>query len=256
MDVETEQWPTLDKIVFLVQDAKRVRQSFTWRIWPGGTSFYIKSSYSELSDTKISLHGPDSRHHRPMLKYGFDGSARPGQPYLVGRHNLPVEFEGRNFSRDVRHVVRFRHDWTMFHSDVPSAPSPGPVKKAATAQAGVCPPPDQMFAVDVDLFLCEREPVWPDEERARADKAVLGPIKNNANQFLTGVVFHHNVLAKATATPEIVTAPKPEVGEQIVRGLAIGVDRKVLWINEVKFGRDTLAAAAEGDAAASVDRTS
>jgi len=197
---------------------------------------------------KISLHGPDDRHPRQFLKVGFDSNATPGESYLVGRENLPTEFKGKHVATGVRHVVRFRHDWTMFHSDVPSAPTPGTVKNPDTSQAGVCPPPAQMYAVDVDLFLCEREPFWPDEQQARLDNATLGPIENAAGQFLTGVVRHHNALAKATATPDIVTAPGLDKGEQVVRGLAFGVDREVLWINEVKFSRDALSAAAAEDA--------
>lgn len=248
MDTEPGWPPNIDKILFLVQDTQRARRGFTWRIWPAGTSFYVKCVDPAFRDMKVSLHGPDARHNRQFLKFGFDSSATPGQSHLVGRHNLPAEFEGKQLSRDVRHVMRFRHDWTMFHSDVPSAPTPGTVKKLTTSQASVCPPPDQMFAVDVDLFLCEREPFWPDEEQARADNLILGPIENDAGQFLTGVVRHHNALAKATVTPDSVTAPKPDAGEQIVRGLAFGVDREILWINEVKFGCDTLAAAAGEDA--------
>lgn len=248
----TNDKPTIDKIYFLVRDPARAQQSYTWRIWPGGTSFYVKSTYAEFSNMKISLHGPDPKHPGPVLKFGHDSNAPPTRSGFVGLSTLPVSFRGKTskVERDVRHVMRFRHDWTMFHPDVPPAPTPKPLKKPDTTQAGVCPPPAQMWAVDIDLFLCEHAPAWPNEKQAREDNATLGPIQNSAGQFLTGVVSHNPALE---TTPECVTAPKPAKGDRILRGLGIGVHREILWINEVKLGHDQLLAAQHEDRSAMIE---
>lgn len=229
----TQARPPLQKILFLVEDSRRRRRSYSWRIWSGGTSFYIKSTYAQFNDMKVSLHGPDPRHRTPWLKFGDESSAPPTEAGFLGRQNLPLSFTGNHISRDVRHVMRFRHDWTMFHADVHTAPDPKRIRKPGTAQGAVCPPPAQMYAVDVDLFLCDGKPSWPDEARARRDNAILGPLQNDSGQFLTGVVFHNLAL---DTTPECVTASKPGEGDQIIRGLGLGVHKNVLWINEVKLG--------------------
>lgn len=234
----------LDAIVFFVRDEKRQSQGYSWRLWWGVPSFYIKTRYPAFKNVKVSLHGPDPRYTSPWLKFGLDkqgGRISEGSGAVVGRANLPMTFTGKRVKAGVRHVIRIRHPWTMFHETVPSAPMPDyPKGKGLTV--GVCiPPPKQMYSVDVDIYLCEREPYWPNEGKARRARAPLGPIRNKAGQYLTAVIHQNSMLRQPP--PGMATAPTVEDPDDIVQGLTYGVHDEVLWISETRFSRAALAAA-------------
>jgi hypothetical protein len=240
----------LHTIVFFVRDEKRHSQGYSWRLWWGNTSFYIKTRHPAFKDVKVSLHGPDPRHTSPWLKFGWDGQGGRNSgdsAAVVGRSNLPMTFTGKRVKAGVRHVIRVRHPWTMFHDDVPPAPIPDYPKGTKTTTFGGCiPPPKQMYSVDVDIYLCEREAYWPNEEKARRARATLGPIRNKAGQYLTAVVHHNSMLRQPS--PGIATAPTFADSDVIVRGLAYGVHDEVLWISEARFSRAALSGADIGDA--------
>lgn len=82
----------LDAIVFFVRDEKRQSQGYSWRLWWGVTSFYIKTRYPAFKNVKVSLHGPDPRYTSPWLKFGLDkqgGRISEGSGAVVGRANCP-----------------------------------------------------------------------------------------------------------------------------------------------------------------------
>lgn len=235
---------TLEKILFLVRDEGTPCNSHTWRIWPSGTSFYLKSKDPEMDEMKMSVHGPrpDVTGPGPWLKVGRDSSVKEPRTGAAGRGNLPIWFGGRQMTRDVKHVIRFRFDWTMFHSKVPSGKNPGDVTRPDRTQAGfVQRAPRLGHAIDVDLYLCERRPYWPNEDQARAANGLLGPIKNKAGQYLTGEVHERALLT--TPTPERFRAPLVDPGDPVVRGVGMGLDDSdVLWVNEVALSRIVLLA--------------
>lgn len=232
----------LEKILFFVRDYATPCNSYTWRIWPGGTSFYIKSTVPGLTDMKLSLHGPrpENPGPGPWLKFGRDSSVAEDTGVAAGRWNLPIWFAGHEVRPNVRHCVRFRFDWTMFRPGVLSGPSPGVVKRPGRAQAGVVRhAPSIGFSLDVDLFVSDGEPCWPDEARARPAEALLGPLHNKAGQWLTGEV--HLRRLSLTPTWEQVAAPTLVRNATVIRGLGFGVDKaQVLWVNEVPLNQTEL----------------
>lgn len=196
-----EQTKPLQKILFFVRDDATPCNSFTWRIWPSATSFYIRSPVPGLTDMKLSLHGPrpENPGPGPWLKIGRDSSVAEDTGVAAGRWNLPIWFVGHEVRPNVRHCVRFRFDWTMFRSGVPSGPTPGDVKRPGRAQAGVVRHAPQIgFALDVDLFVSTGAPCWPDEARARPADALLGPLQSKAGQWLTGEVHLYRISSAPT----------------------------------------------------------
>lgn len=95
------------------------------------------------------------------------------------------------------------------------------------------------FALDVDLFVSDGAPFWPEEARVRAKDAALGPLKNRAGQWLTGEV--HERQLSTDPTWRQVRAGAPPAPTQAVRALGIGIDdEQVLWINEVALDRQEM----------------
>jgi hypothetical protein len=139
-----------DAIAFLVRDARRNVMGYSWRLWWGRTSFYMKPRYAPLAGLKVSMHGPDPRHGLPGFKVDFDRTALPGARVAGGAavahsDTLPAWFPGRPLANGrAVHVARIRHPWVMFHRGVPSAPTPTVPK--ANAVALVVRPPEQSLS--------------------------------------------------------------------------------------------------------------
>lgn len=105
------------KIVLLVQDQKRCTQSYSWRIWSGGTSFFVKPRYNPVAGFKVSLHGPRSG-VTAVWKVQMDWRDRDravaaGGVALFHGSDYREEFHGRKVAPGVRHAVRIRHPWTV-----------------------------------------------------------------------------------------------------------------------------------------------
>jgi hypothetical protein len=95
----------------------------------------------------------------------------------------------------------------------------------------VIPSPATLHAADLEIYISDRKPYWRHERRARRDNACTIPIRNNANQYLTGVSFRRN--AFNGDVPEAATALKAASGEKRIRGIGTSLDSKgVLWIVE------------------------
>jgi hypothetical protein len=236
-----------DVIAFLVRDARRNVMGYCWRLWWGRTSFYMKPRYAPLAGLKVSMHGPDSRHGLPGFKVDFDRTALPGARLAGGlavahSDTLPAWFPGRPLANGrAIHVARIRHPWVMFHRGVPSAPTPTVPKGDAVAL--VVRPPEQMYAVDIDIYVCAREPFWPNETKARLDDAAFGPLRNAAGQYLTAVAHHRSVLC--SPSPEGLIRGYPEGADDLVRGLGLRVDQGVLWICELLLSKAQMITAAK-----------
>jgi len=217
-----------------VGDRKTNVCGYAWRIGWGRTSFYIKPRYAALGAVKVSLHGPDIRHPRPGFKVDLDASAisavRTAEGRFVATEGwLPRWFLGRSVKPGVVHVVRFRWTWDLFGPGLRSAPRPGPVKSRDFA--GLVPPPPVGDAIDVDLFVCEKRPYWPNERQARKDRACLGPLRNEAGHYLTGISVKRSVLLHPT--PKVALPQQAQVGSNRVRGVGLAVDEhEVLWVRE------------------------
>lgn len=235
----------MEALKFCVASREKGICSYVWRLWWGRTSFYIKPVAAPMSAYKVSLHGPDSRHPSgPVLKLEEDRTvpARHKIDLAAVAFNMPVKFSGREITRRSRHVIRLRVPWDMFISGQPSAPGPTGLKSNVVGAIVPAPPP--LHAADIDIFLSEGRPHWPKERRARADNSCLGPLLNEANQFLTAVSVRRSLL-KVPTLPTAVMG-RPADGADRVRGIGAAVDdHGVLWICEQWMSGEELLQAAD-----------
>jgi hypothetical protein len=231
---------------FLVGDPNSGVYSYCWRLGSGATSFYIKPRYAALTLFKVSLHGPDDRPGlMPGFKVAIDQSAeakvRGAGGALVVKDQWPDRqwYSGRPLARGVSHVMRIRTTWDLLSKGVPSAPIPAKLKKGNVG--GLIAPPRSLHAVDVDVYVSDRFPFWPKEDRARRDNACMGPIQNRAGQFLTAVSFDHSVIDHPT--PARAVGVRPASVEDRTRGFGAAFDPEgYLWVCEQWLSRSALIA--------------
>jgi hypothetical protein len=225
------------EIYFVSWDQTSGVSSYLWRIGSQSTSFYIKPYYKPLAALKISLHGPDPRPElTPGFRFGIDEGGRP----LATSHGgiLVTQdldhgqrwFRGEEVGRNARLVAIFRVTSDLFADGVPSAP--GPTKNLrSSARGSVIPAPGVGEATDVEIYLASGAPFWPNESQAKKDNACIGPIRNEANQYLTGL----SVRRSATGQPHPPEGMSRSTGtpDNSVRALNVRVDEhEVLWILE------------------------
>jgi hypothetical protein len=217
---------------FVVSDWSRPICGYTWRIGWGRTSFYAKARYRPLTSLKISLHGPDKRHARPGFKVAIENDALAVAHAAGGTVAGDVAHEPRWFSGcpgedGSVHAVRYRWTSDLFEEGDPSAPIPRDIRP--TAQGSVIPLPPPGFSADVDIFVTEGSPYWPNEIQARQDNACLGPLRNEADQYLTGISRRRSVVSVPSPASEI----GPVSPDARVRGVESTIDSEgLLWIIE------------------------
>lgn len=217
---------------------------FTWRIWAGRTSFYLKSRASGLGHLKLSIHGEDPRHPSGGgYKLAMDTEELYQQAVDDGivladrAGDWPLWFPGRALRGGSTLVARLRWTWDAC-TRLPAAPAAGALRREAVGLV-VPPPPQPGDAVDVELIVSEGEPYWPQEERARRDNACLGPLRNDADLWLTGVVIKRQ--ASHHAPPEAVVPAKPRTRADEIRGVAAAVDPEgFAWLVEQRMSRVAL----------------
>jgi hypothetical protein len=190
-------------LYFLVGDRTSGIVGYTWRIGTSGTSFYLKLRYTPLSSVKISLHGPDPRPGLgpPGFKIAIDLQAQrkaaAAGGVVAGLDSMrPAWFTGRATENGAVHAITFRSTWDLFQPGVPSAPNPGEIKPKTRGL--IVPPPPILAAADVEIYVSSGHPYWRNEQQAREDNACLGPIRNQADQYLTGVSARRSSLMKPT----------------------------------------------------------
>jgi hypothetical protein len=233
-----------DAIKFCVGSREKGIFSYVWRLWWGGTSFYIKPTYSPIAQHKVSLHGPDAKHPKsPWLRFDVDRTAPEDPDTVAITSGLPLEFAGHAVTNRATHVARLRFPWELFISGRPSGPFPEEPKK--NVFAAIAPAPAPLYATDLDVYISQGRAFWPAETRARRDNAVLGPLVNSAGQYLTAVSVRRSLLK--TATPARALAGEPDEDSDRVRGVGASVDADgVLWICEQWMSKAALLAAKDG----------
>ncbi|MDQ2848077.1 MAG: hypothetical protein M3Y09_02070 [Actinomycetota bacterium] len=237
-------------IKFVVGNRATGMAGYTWRINTHGTSFYLRPTMRALTQLKISLHGPDPR---PGLVPSFEvkidqsaeaGAAKVGGVAISADGGSRWKFPGRPTDEPrAQHVLTVRSTWDLFQYKEQSGPVPK--EPRASEEAWLIPMPDPLYAADVDLYISTEQPYWRDEQRARADAACLGPIRNVAGQYLTGVSVRRPTMR--FPTPSAAFGPEAKRADDAVRGIgtAIGPDG-VLWIVEQMLSRSALSRRAAG----------
>lgn len=211
--------------------------SYTWRVGARSTSFYVKPVYAALAAFKISLHGPDPRPALlPGLRFGVDASAGPvmrSSGGTVVQRDLPNGqkwFKGEDAEGKARLAVRFRVTSDLFGDRIP--PAPRPTKNLKASSRGYLIPPPPLGSVnDVEIYVAPNAPYWPHETRARLEDACIGPIRNDAGQFLTGLSIRRSV--DDPVDPPKGMSQRIEPGKQSIRAVNARVDdHEVLWVLE------------------------
>src|ERR1700743_311428 len=113
-----------------------------------------------------------------------------GSVYCGGVALRPSWFSGHELKRGVIHAITFRSTWDLFVKGAASVPGPGDLK--SRAEGHVIPSPISLYAADLEIYISDRKPYWKHEGRARRDNACTAPIRNNPNQYLTGVSFRRS----------------------------------------------------------------
>ncbi|WP_432520577.1 hypothetical protein [Kineococcus sp. SYSU DK006] len=228
--------PLLKPMYVTVGRQGRPPMGYAWRIWTHRTSFYLKSRAPGLEQLKLSLHGDDPRHPAGGgFKIAMDAAAEPSQEVLTSQFgDWPIWFPGKEIEEGTILVARLRWTWDAC-TRLPAAPSPGDLRKGATGVAAP-PPPEPGDAVDVDLILTTGEPFWLNESKARADDACIGPLRNDADQWLTGTVIKRT--ASHTPPPGHGVAPMPKGRGDEIRGVSASIDPEgYLWLLEQRMSR-------------------
>src|SRR5205823_5626589 len=149
----------------------------------------------------------------------------------------PIWFPGMRLNNDAILVARLRWTWDACTRLGP-APSSGDLRKGAVGLVVPLPqaPGD---AVDVDLIVSKKRPCWPGEKRARRDNACLGPLRNSAGDWLTGVVLKR--IANYYAPPDNAIGPRPKNSMDETRAVAAAIDETgFLWLIEQRMSREAL----------------
>jgi hypothetical protein len=199
-----------------------------------------------MNHLKLSLHGIDPRHEgKEGFKIGMDPEPAFQQAVDEGRvaalrtGSWPIWFPGQRLNNDSTLVGRLRWTWDACTRLGP-APHPGELKKGAAGLVAPLPP-EPGDAVDVDLILSQGKPYWPSEKKARQDNACLGPLRNTAGDWLTGVVVKR--LAYQYAPPETAIGPRPKNSSDEIRAVSAAIDETgFLWLIEQRMSRQELTA--------------
>lgn len=212
---------------------------YTWRLWSRSTSFYLKARVPDMKHLKLSIHGDDPRHPAGGgFKLAMDPEDRYTEAVEQGTirarrfGDWPIWFTGVPINDKATRVVRMRWTWDCC-ARMGAAPDPGDLRRGATGVL-LRPPPAPGDAVDLDLVVSSDEPYWPHESDGRRRGALLGPLRNDSGQWLTGTVFKRN--ATLTPPPAAAIGPTPRGAEDQVRGVgfAVGADG-LLWIVEQRM---------------------
>lgn len=218
---------------FLVGQARPARYGFVWRIWTGGTSFYIKPRWKALAHLKVSLHGPDPRPGlTPAYKLARDHAA-PQPHYQVGTPDfLPCTFPGREIGHGLTHVVRIAVPGDTFtHASARLGPPAGEVRQGMSG-GYIDIPPEGSFAA-LDLYVSKQGRAnWPTRPVAEDQNAIAGEIANDAGQYLIGLTSHSTM--KHEPLPDLLRTYDAGVDEtEITRGIGAAVDpRGFVWLCE------------------------
>jgi hypothetical protein len=219
---------------FFIEEASSL-WGFHWLIEWSTSSFYIKCLHPALQSAKVSLHGPDPKHPgRQHLRFDLDkpdkvAKAKKAGGLWAGSDPLPYYFAGRQVNDHAAHIVRFSAGWDTF---IKGAPGPGGSKgpREKSTFKAILRAPEKDHVAHVDVFLSMGDPYWPDEAKARAAGAGMGPITNAIGMNLTAVAVRRPV----TLQPDPCGDVRGDVPlDQCVRGVSAVVDEtSLLWLCE------------------------
>jgi hypothetical protein len=199
-----------------------------WRITAKKTDFYI-DPLGEPSAFHLSMHGPNRRFpggHRFHVKVDRKAAAAVAARGDLILYNLPPEgqeFDGQQLAPGIFRVARIRWTWHLQRPRYRDAATlPGPVPEIADNQSGRRLSrelgPNQ--AADVDLVVSYNEPHWPAGKQSLRDNSRLGPLRNDADMWLTATSYRRS--QTTYPTPEALAPPLPKAGDEPNRIMGAG----------------------------------
>jgi hypothetical protein len=219
-------------VYFVVGDPLTGIASYVWQMWWSRRDFYLVPTYAPISGIKVSLHGANDEHSEPFYRIGRDHRALEKALEADGIVHAPardVTFKGQIVQPGVRHVITMRWTPSLFKAGMPSGPRPQDIKPGRVAH--VLAPPSRGFSTDIEIYICQDRPWWPNEAQARADNACIGPLGNQADEYLTALSIRRR--KGVNAPPSSAWWPQPLNRADRVRGIGAAVDDKdVLWVVE------------------------
>ncbi len=232
----------LKSIYIVVGDRQTNQYSYVWRIWWHGTSFYIKCRNDAFPEFKVSLYGADSFHPEPGFIVGRDQSSSPSPlSRMIDKSNfLGSRFSGRKVADDVLHIVTFRFGADLFAKATTELPFTGPQNIRPSAAARLAVMPLEGEVTDIHLDLSKGKPYVQHEEKARRENAIFGPLRNNQDEYLTGLVNKCSLSKNPSPSELLVPTPLNETDQ--VHGFGATIDPKggFLWIAEQWMSREAL----------------
>jgi len=239
-----EEVSTAHSVKLVVRNKETGVYSYVWRIGWQRTSFYISPVGSGLGALKVSLHGPDERHPRPGFKWKLDLSHySPEQAVSIWDTSIEPKhwFTGVMVSDTVVHAVRIRMGWETLQRFNPSAPLPSTPRKRDVARYLEDIPIG--YAADIDIYVSSGKPYWPDLAAIKRDNALVPPLRNEANEYLTAIPSKSMILKEPS--PDGVQMPAALEPADRIRGVGMAVaEDGLLWAAESITSRRALLAAA------------
>lgn len=142
----------------------------------------------------------------------------------------------------VLHVATFRFGAELFAEDTYGPSLPGNIKIRPSVAANIAVRPSTGEVTDVHLYLSKGKPYVQHEVKAREANAILGPLRNQQDEYLTGLINKCS-LANNPSPPGLM-APLPLDDTDRVRGFGGTIDPigGFLWIVEQWISRKQLEA--------------
>lgn len=210
-----------------------------WRITAKRTDFYV-DPIGPSSTVHLSVHGPSWRYpdgHRFHVKvpHGSAEAARQEGQFLL--YDMPADgypLDGKELAPGAFLVARIRWTWDLQRERYRDAAASGPAPEIADHQSGasLTKPLRPNDAADLDLVVSYKEPYWPNPENSIRDNSRVGPLRNDADMWLTGTSYRRSQLLYPA--PDRVLAPGCGGGETPNRILGGGPaeDNSVFWFVE------------------------
>lgn len=195
-----------------------------WRIVAKGLDFYFEPEGSGRPIAHLSIHAPGPRFSDHRFHVKVDEKAAREQNQILQHNDIPragVPFTGLQVADGAYRVARIRWSWNLQRARFRnfSASGKSPIIDEENGDSGVVlsDPLKPNSAWDVDFYASYGSPyipqqggLWSKGFRPLDNNAVLGPIRNQSDIWLTGVSSHRSELRYPTPPANKPPLPGPD----------------------------------------------
>jgi hypothetical protein len=189
-----------------------------WRITAKKRDFYLDTIGATGETMHVSLHGPrgDFSNHRFHLRIDRRAvkDAKTGGHFV--QHKVPgrgQEFRGKQVGDGAFHVARLRWRWHLQRPRYRNAAVFGNAPDIGDGQSGrrLGATLNPNSAWDVDVYVSYGKPYWPMQLSKNHGDPRLGPVRNDADMWLTAMSVHR--AEKLDPSPDQLVPRLPYAGE-------------------------------------------